>query len=1814
MSIGRIVAFALTLAGASAGAAAAQDGYVPERRIAISENVDFPGGDLRAIYDTTFAACRAACLSEAACTAFTFNQRAGSCFPKREVTERQPYAGALSAQVLQTPAAVLAAAPGRATELGFLREADLAAARAAAEDLAGRHRVGDFTAADYLGAAVRARASGTFADAVAFSGAAVVLTDAADLWAGYAEDLLADGGGDYEAQRERQGRAVTAAINGYLRAGSPEVRAAALLALGRALEATGRGRESVPALRLAAELSPRQDIAAARDRAVAQFGFRVVEHVVESELAEPRICAAFSEPLAEGGVDYAPYVQIAGSGHPVEAAGNRLCIGGIAHGERYRVVFRAGLPSAAGETTAGPVELDLYVRDRTASVRFPGRAYVLPKAGEAAVPVVSVNADSLDLVLRRVSDRNILRAIQDGYFGRPLAQWQEDMFAAGVSQEVWRGTGAVARELNRDVTTRLPMGEVIAGLSPGIYALQARVTGEDVYETAAATQWFVISDLGLATIGGVDGLHVFVRALGSAEPLAGVTLTLVSRANEVLGTAETDAQGHALFAAGLTRGTGGAAPALVTAERGGADLAFLSLSDPEFDLSDRGVEGREAAPPIDVFLATDRGAYRAGETIRATALARDGAAAAIEGLPLTAILSRPDGVEYSRTVSDAGVAGGHAFGLPVAASAPRGAWKLAIHADPKAPPLATAAVLVEDFLPERIDVDLALPEAPLRPGATAEVSIAARYLFGPPAGELAVEGSVELVPVRELAGFAGYLFGRHDAPAEPAFGFLESGTRTDAGGRATVAIPLPEIAAPDRPVLARFALTVAEGSGRPVERRTERPVEPPAALIGVKPLFGEEVVPEGGEATFEVIAVGPAGDRTAMPVSWTLNRIETRYQWYQLYGGWEWEPVTTRSRVAEGTAEIGAEAPLRLAAPVGWGEYELRVERADGGFAATSVAFWAGWYAPADASETPDTLAVSLDRPGYRAGETATVRIVPRHAGKGLVTVVSNRLIAMQAVDLREGENLVRLPVTDDWGTGAYVAVSLIRPMDLAAGRNPARALGLAHAAVDPGAKRLAAAFEAPAEAAPRGPLEVALRVEGVAPGETAWATIAAVDQGILNLTGFGSPDPQGHYFGQRKLGVALRDVYGRLIDGMTGALGEVRSGGDAGAQLRIEGPPPTEDLVAFFAGPVEVGADGFARARFDLPAFNGTVRLMAVAWSRTGVGQAEAEVLVRDPVVVTASLPRFLAPGDRARLLLEVVHATGPAGEMALEVAGRGVEVGAAPAAVTLAEEGRAVVSVPLTAGEAGVQTVSVALTTPDGRRLTRDLRVPVVVTDPEIARQSRVTLAPGEAFEFGADAFAGLRAGTGTAILSAGPLARFDAPGLLAALDRYPYGCTEQVTSAAMPLLYFEEVARAMGLAAGDTARERVEQAVAEVLANQAPNGAFGLWAAEPGDMWLDAYVSDFLSRARAQGIPVPETAFRLAMDNLRNQVNYYPDFERGGEDLAYALFVLAREGAAAVGDLRYYADARGGAFATPLAAAQIGAALASYGDQVRADAMFARAEALLPTADPDPTLWRADYGSARRDAAGLLALAVAAGSAAVDREGLAARIAAAGADASPQEALWTLLAAQALIERPAVPLSVDGAPAQGPLVRLREAETAGAPVVIRNEGGAEEALTVTAFGVPAEPEPAGGNGWAIARSYYTLAGEPADPATVTAGTRLVTVLEVTPFGPREARLMLNDPLPAGFEIDNPNLMRAGDVRALDWLGLETEPRHVEFRDERFLAAVDHRGEDPFRLAYIVRAITPGTFHHAAASVEDMYRPAFRARTEAGLVTVTE
>ncbi|MDP5347771.1 MAG: MG2 domain-containing protein, partial [Paracoccaceae bacterium] len=1042
-------------------------------------------------FDTTLDACRAICLADPACQAFTFNNRSNACFPKTGITARSPFAGATSAELRRTDPALMTTATARAADLSFLGATTLERARAFALEIGFLHPAGDLDLDQILQAALERANAADPGNAAHWIGAATSLTDQSDLWVEYARILARISPAAYDQRQRVKERAISAAINGYLRTGNAAAQASALEVLAQRLEDAGRGRDMIPALRLAQATAPRADIAMALEDAVGKYGFRVTGNSVQSDTAAPRICVQFSEPLIKAGQDYTPFLGLPDATLSVVAKEAQLCVDGVQHGARYRIVLRAGLPAASGETLLRDVEQTLYVRDRSPGIVFPGRAYVLPRSADAALPVQTVNLDQVDLTLRRISDRNLLRAMQDNFFGATLPEWQARDFAANIAEDVWTGTGTTGNQLNQDMTTRLPLGDVLAGMPAGIYALTARIPGGDPYEDPGATQWFVLSDLGVSTMLGTDGLHVTVRRLSDAGALEGAEVSLLSRANAVLAQGQTDAQGYLRFAPGLTRGTGSAAPALVVVRHGTSpgtrgdqaaeadipeDVTFLSLTDPAFDLSDRGVQGRPPSPPIDVFLATDRGAYRVGEVIHATVLARDETAAAIPGLPITAILSRPDGVEYARTLSTRDAAGGHVFALPLGDAVPRGTWRLDIKADTEAAPLASRTLLVEDFLPERIDFDLALPDGPIRSGDTPPLTVQARYLFGAPGADLAVEGEVLLRGTDRIETFPLYRFGRHDDPVSPRIRSLDP-ARTDAAGQATLSLTLPEIQAAGSPLEAQITLRVSEGGNRPVERQLRRALTPDGPMIGIRPMF-DGTLPERAEAAFQLIGLAPDLTQAPLPIRWTVNRVETRYQWYQQFGDWQWEPITTRTRIATGEAVLGDE-PLGLATPVDWGRYELVVDTRDGAYAASSIGFDAGWYAPADTATTPDLLELSLDRPGYRSGDTAMLRIVPRQAGIASIAVMSNRLIQMQTVAVNAGENLIPLDVTDEWGAGAYVSATVIRPMDVAAGQMPARALGLAHAGVDPGAKRLTVGIDAPATADPRGPLDVAVTVQG---------------------------------------------------------------------------------------------------------------------------------------------------------------------------------------------------------------------------------------------------------------------------------------------------------------------------------------------------------------------------------------------------------------------------------------------------------------------------------------------------------------------------------------------------------------------------------------------------------------------------------------------------------------------------------------------------------------------------------------------------------------
>ena len=336
-------------------------------------------------------------------------------------------------------------------------------------------------------------------------------------------------------------RASTAAYIAYQRANSPQDEADALAVLGRALSERKLWRPALDSLRLSLDLREVADIRGQYEKLRDEHGFRLFDYSVDSDSASPRACFQFSEDLAKR-FDFSPFVALAGNDKPaITSEGKQLCVDGLKHGERYNINLRAGLPSTVKEGLPKSAEFNIYVRDRKPFVRFTGRAYVLPRTGQRGIPVVSVNTPAVLVNVFRIGDRNLINTVIDSDFQRPLSKYQLSDLGDERGMKVWTGELATATTLNQEVTTAFPVDQVLGDLQPGVYVMTAAAKNpgsDDDYQLA--TQWFIVSDLGVSAFSGNDGIHVFVNSLASTDAVARAEVRLIARNNEVLATRKTD--------------------------------------------------------------------------------------------------------------------------------------------------------------------------------------------------------------------------------------------------------------------------------------------------------------------------------------------------------------------------------------------------------------------------------------------------------------------------------------------------------------------------------------------------------------------------------------------------------------------------------------------------------------------------------------------------------------------------------------------------------------------------------------------------------------------------------------------------------------------------------------------------------------------------------------------------------------------------------------------------------------------------------------------------------------------------------------------------------------------------------------------------------------------------------------------------------------------------------------------------------------------------------------------------------------------------
>jgi alpha-2-macroglobulin len=1462
-----------------------------------------------------------------------------------------------------------------------------------------------------------------------------------------------------------------------------------------------------------------------------RFAFQRLD--VDQSGLQPRVCVQFTQALRAQGVRYLDYVAVSPQARPAASVdGNRLCLTGLAYGTDYEIDLRPGLPSAGDQTLAAGERIPVTLTARPAVVTFSGGGRILVRGASDGLPVTTVNVPEVALRVFRVGERGFA-AIRDEFKQneRRAYPYAFDRMRDETGTLVWSGTLATENPPNREVTTLFPIAEVVRERKPGVYWVVAfdatRAASDDEesrWSRQLAAQWVISTDMGLSVVKGADGLTVFARNFADAKPMADIELRLIARNNEELGRARTDATGRASFAPGLLRGGAAATPVSVMAFGPGEDFTIVDLDRPAFDLSDRGVEGRAPPGPVDVFAWTERGIYRPGEQVAFTALLRDAAGSAAPNLPVQIALRRPNGTEARRFALTADAGGALHQTIAITPTAARGLWSAEILVDPTAPAIGRARFEVEDFVPQKLKVELA-PKAPAyAAGEEVQIDVNARFLYGAPASDLATEAEATIEfdpePYPQLRGF---LFGHEREKAEfPEFPLAIA--NTDAQGKAVAAGKVPDLGAITRPLRAVARVAVFEPGGRSTADSVTLRLKGAPVQLGLKPLFTTArswwddserlTVPWDSTARFELVAVDAEGRRIAAPnVEWQLIREEVLWNWVRSRESWRFEEVVRERVVGSGRGSVEAERFAEIAADVTWGRHRLVVRVPGNERAQASLRFHAGWGG-SDVDKTPDKLDVLADKQAYRVGETARLRIDASYAGEATILVATDRIHAVHNLSVPAGGSSVDIPVDAAWGPGAYALVSLIRPLEpQSRTRAPVRAVGLAWLGIDNAARKLAVEIDAPQIARPRGATDVTLRVPGAGAGTR--VTLAAVDEGILQLTRYRTPDPHAHVFGKRRLGLELRDDYGRLIDGR-GTRGAVRQGGDAGLGGKgLDVVPIT--IVSLFHGPLTLDAEGRAKVTLDIPDFVGELRLMAVAWDGERVGNGESRMTVRDPLVADATFPRFLAPGDESRVNLWLHNVEGVAGiyRATWSTQGQVRITGNATQAISLPGNARQLLSWPLTAGEIGITGFTLNVNGPGGFAMTREWKMEVRPAQAPVTEARIEKISPGATLAITPRQLASYVPGSVKASLEVASWRGFDVPALLRSLDRYPFGCLEQTTSRAFPLLFLNEAAALIGAREDRAIERRIQDAIWRVLDMQRPDGGFGLWG--PTDdhalAWLQVYTIDFLLNAKKRDLVVPDEALSRAVRWLRTTS---ARLDGGDEARAYALFVLAREGRADLGTMRYVHDARAAAYENPLMLAQLGAALQLGGDVARADNMFARSLAAL-----DRNLQRNDrrsfdyYGSPLRDLAGTVAAAAASNrSGTLDqlfrRFGDTLRLPQVDATTT-QEKSWMLLATHALTERGSqINIDADG---QTILGRARavfdlQPQQMQRGFQVANRGERDVWATSTVTGVPRAPLPAANRRYTIARSYFTLTGEKADLTKLRQNDRVVVWIEVGGF----------------------------------------------------------------------------------------------------------
>ncbi len=1505
---------------------------------------------------------------------------------------------------------------------------------------------------------------------------------------------------------------------------------------------------------------------------------------------------------------------------------------------RYDIRVLRGLPAANKTTISAIKEYTVVTRKVTPYFSFAGKGSILPTRSNDGLPIVTVNTKEVRLQFLRVHPKYISQFLykykNSGKISHPQLN---EMRKLNYTTVVYTGRYRTMGKPNQRTVTNIPVHENRQLKKPGLYLALLTSPGYFNYYSFKSS-FFMVTDIGMHARLYKDGLQVYTTSLNSGKQLVDTKLKVYNRYGHITEQAFTDAKGVARFRIKPT------SRSTIIAQRG-AEIAILSFKDPALDLSEFKIRGR-SQKPLEAFIYSNRDLFRPGERANFSILLRDQDGKQSKDMPLHIKIKRPDGRvmrKFSLKGRKKGKLGYYYHRYQIPKSAQTGKWSLEVRVDPaKKIPNHIYKFNVEEFLPERMKLDLASVLNFLTPKDIFTINVDGAYLYGAPASGNRVTATLnryaQHYPLKNKPKF--YFGDVNESKNRTRTEILDAKLGKD--GKYLIKIN-PVKTKLHSPFTARVTTSIYESGGRPVTRSIKRVIWPAKTLIGVKPLYSGKVADENSIVEFEVIKVLPDGQRVeASNLNVKLIREDRNYYWsWSARRGWHYEYSQDEYPIVVRNLNLTSDKNGKIALPVKYGSYRLEITDP-----ATNLVmrhrFFAGynWSQRSQASNArPNAVNLTLSNKkpnmkGFRAGDTVKLKVVAPHAGRAVVTVESDKLLWSKTFYIPAKGKEIEFKFSPEWASrhDLYVSAIVYRPGQKAEKLTPNRAIGVVHLPLDREHRKLDISLDMPKKMQPGRDLKIKVKIANLR-NQKAMITISAVDLGILNITDFVTPDPFGFFFAKRSYEVRQYDAYHKVIENKSGVRARLRFGGDAPGKQSKKADAKVK-TVALFSGAVDIDDNGEATIKLNVPDYNGSLRVMAVAFSKDRFGSKDGEVIVAAPVIAEIATPRFISPGDQSTLTMDLHNLSGEDQDLQVDLQVTSpLKLKHFQKTIKLADKKKQVLRFTLSALENfGVGKIFLTVKG-KGVDLKRSWELGVRPAFPGVRRVAYKIIKPGSAFSLNNALHQDLMSDTvdGTLVVSTVP--PLNVRGAVKGLLQYPYGCLEQTTSRAFPIVYInKQKARSLGLKPfSDVKRyELVKQALTRIRSMQLTSGGFGLWNnRSPEEPWLTPYVVHFMLEARAQGYDVPEDMLKKALTNLENRLNngrrviaqrFYTNNVNYlfFASKAYSAYVLARVQRASLGTIRQLysnqikskKDIESG-----LSLVHLGIALKLMGDSKTGLAAIKMGVKKVRKEGR----YLGDYGSVIRDTGLMIAL--------IRQHKLDIP----GADKlifelstsikhrnylSTQEQLAVFLAGNELSKS-------AGKAWQGRLT------SHGKTTVIQRKGryinafNAAQLNTGVKLGVTSKdplyamyvvtgypkksPTPITVNINA-ARTLYNMKGKAVTGSTFKVGQLLIAHISIRSTKRTDNALVV-DLLPAGFEIENLNISKGEDLSQIRIQGKNPKAvmnnskiLHQEYRDDRFVAAVKLNRYGSTDLFYLVRVVSPGTYRVPPVLVEDMYRPDWR------------